>query len=224
MPTSANVRMSFDKAKAILASKGVNTNAAILSQSFLRTELQATTTTTNYQFGLLVNQNPMGTTPFNTEQRLNINDVFVCNRIGIFVAKPSSSTDTTFSLDTYPVPSIYSTANTASSLNTLYYNGKLSLTLDNRNIVTAWDVRRHLVIPETQSNTPPTGGVAAKDQKYLCDDGFYPIEPIWFISGTSNVNLNITLPAALTAVESNERIVVILDGFLSQNSTVVRSV
>lgn len=223
MISQANERLAYEAAKDFLRGKVKPDiwDGIIMSQGFLRTELQASVTQTNMQFGVLVNQYPQGGNGFNTEQRLNINDAFVVNAIGVFVAKPTSATDTTFELCTYPSPIIFATANVVKGLNTLYYNSKLTLNLDGNKILTAWDLSRHLVVPETQltgaTNTPV-------DMKSLDNDGFYPVQPLCLISGTSNIDLQIQMPAAFAAVETNQRTIIKLYGFLAQNSTVVRSV
>src|SRR5258708_4549985 len=76
-----------------------------LSQSALRLEQPTVTSSATYLFPVLTNiQNQAQA--FNTEIRLNIQDSFVPTHVGFFLALPSSGTDTTFKLMTYPNPAV----------------------------------------------------------------------------------------------------------------------
>jgi hypothetical protein len=139
-------------------------------------------------------------------------------------AKPSSSTDTTFQLVSYPDASIFSTANTASSLYS-FYNGSMSLTVNNRQIVPSYPVSRHYWVPQQQTTTNAdytTSAINYRNQMDGSESGYAPIEPGWVFVGSKQNILQINLPASLTAVESNSRVVVILAGHLAQNVTPVR--
>lgn len=223
MASTVGTRLAFEKAKNAIQAAGFSLNQAVLSQSFLRSELTLSTTKTLYQFPILVNDNSQGTPP-STANLLALQDAFYCSSIGIFFAKPSSSTDTTFQLVTYPNASIFSTANTASSLYS-FYNASLSLTVNNRQIVPSYDVYRHYSVPQQQTTANAdytTSAINYKDQQSGADSGFYPVEPGWVMVGSKQNVLQINLPAALTAVESNSRVVIIMRGHLGQNITPVR--
>ena len=223
MASTVGSRLAFEKAKNAIQNAGFSLGQAVLSQSYLRTELPLSTTKTLYQFPVLVNDNTQGT-PTNTSQLLNLQDAFYCSSIGIFVAKPSSSTDTTFQLVTYPNASIFSAANTASSLYSLY-NGNLSLTINNRQVVPAYDVYRHYSVPMQQQVTAPyyaAQTAAWKDQQSGADSAFYPVEPGWVFVGSKQNILQINLPAALAAIETNSRVIIVMRGHLAQNVTPVR--
>lgn len=223
MASTVGSRLAFEKAKNAIQSAGFSLSQAVLSQSFLRTELTLSTSKTLYQFPILVNDNSQGS-PTNTSNLLALQDAFYCSSIGIFFAKPSSSTDTTFQLVTYPNASIFSTANTASSLYS-FYNASLSLTVNNRQIVPSYDVYRHYSVPQQQTTANAdytTSAINYKDQQSGADSAFYPVEPGWVMVGSKQNVLQINLPAALTAVESNSRVVIIMRGHLGQNITPVR--
>jgi hypothetical protein len=223
MATTVGTRLAFEKAKQAIQNAGFSLGQAVLSQSYLRTELTLSTTKTLYQFPILINDNSQGTPP-NTVNLLNLQDAFYCSSLFIGFCKPSSSTDTTFQLVTYPNASIFSTANTASSLYS-FYNGSLSLTINNRQVVPSYDVYRHYSVPQQQTTTNAdytTSSINYKDQQSGADSGFYPVEPGWVFVGSKQNILQINLPAALTAVESNSRVVVVMRGHLAQNVTPVR--
>ena len=225
MATAVGTRLAFEKAKQAINSAGFSLGQAVLSQSYLRLEVGLSTSITNYQFPVLVNDvSSSNTTSFNTEQRLNLQDAFVCSSIGLFFAKPSSSTDTSYQLVTYPNAQIFTASNTATSLFN-WYNSSLTLTVNNRQIVPAYDLYRHYNVPITQQQSAPyyaANTQAFKDQQSGADSAFYPVEPAWVLVGSKQNTLQVQLPTAMTAVESNSRAVIILRGHLAQNVTSVR--
>lgn len=212
MASQIGQRLVFQNAKAAIKNAGLSTSKAVLSQSYLRFEAPLSTGTTSYKFDVLVNEqtNPNYTTQF----KLNLQDAFVCSEIGIFVAKPSSATDTTFQLVTYPNAVIFSTANTATSLYTLY-QGNLQLLVNQRQILTGWDAYRHYNVPQTQDSA------TANDQQDGSASAFYPMEPNVVFVGSKKNDLTLNIPAALAAVEANSRVIVIMRGILAQNVTPV---
>jgi len=225
MASTVGTRLAFEKAKQAINAAGFSLGQAVLSQSYLRLEVALSTTITNYQFPVLTNDvSSSNTTSFNTEQRLNLQDAFVCSSIGLFFCVPSSSTATNFQLVTYPNANIFSAANTATSLNN-WYNSSLSLTVNNRQIVPAYDLYRHYSVPQQQQATDAyytTSGIDFKDQQSGADSAFYPVEPAWVLVGSKQNTLQVQLPQAMQAVESNSRAVIILRGHLAQNVTPVR--
>ena len=186
-------------------------------------EVALSTTKTLYQFPILQNDNTNGPA-FNTENRLALQDAFYVSSMALFFAKPSSSTDSTFQLVTYPNASIFTTANTATSLYN-WYNSSLSLTVNNRQILPSYDMYRHYSVPQQQTTANAqyaTSGINYKDQQEGSTSGFYPIEPGWVLVGSKNNVLQVTLPNNMTAVETNSRAVIIFRGHLAQNVTPVR--
>lgn len=186
-----------------------------LTQSYLRLERDLSINQSTYEFPILVNQGQTGI--FNTEQRLNQQDSFVCSEVGIFVAAPSSETDAAFIPLTYPNPFVFG-AN-ADPLNALY-SGSLNIAVNNDILVPAWDILRHYVAPQTQQ-TAAAGAGSPLDENFGHEYGFYPMEPNVVFIGSKKNTIKIELPAPLTAVLANSRIVMILRGVLAQNSTVV---
>jgi hypothetical protein len=216
-------RMAYDKAKEAINNAGFSAGQAVLSQGYIRTEVALSTTKTSYQFPILVNDNINGSS-FNTSNLLNLQDAFYVSSFGLFFCKPSSSTDTTFQMVTYPNASIFSTANTASSLFT-WYNSSLQLVVNNRQIIPSYDLYRHYSVPQQQTTSNAdytTSGISYKDQQSGADSGFYPVEPGWVLVGSKNNTLTVNLPQAMTAVETNSRAILIFRGHLAQNVTPVR--
>lgn len=225
MASTVGTRLAFEKAKEAIQRAGFSLGQAVLSQSYLRLEVALSTTVTNYQFPVLINDvSSTNTAAFNTEQRLQLQDAFYVSSIGLFFAKPSSSTATDFQLVTYPNRLIFSAANTATSLFN-WYNSSLSLTVNNRVIVPQYDLYRHYSTPITQQvNAPYYAANTANwfDAQDGGTSGFYPIEPGWVLVGSKQNQLTVQLPAAMAAIETNSRAVLILRGHNAQNVTPVR--
>jgi hypothetical protein len=225
MASTVGTRLAFEKAKQAINTAGFSLGQAVLSQSYLRLEVALSTTITSYQFPVLTNDvSSSNTSSFNTEQRLNLQDAFVCSSIGLFFCKPSSTTATNFQLFTYPNSQNFTASNTASSLLN-WYNSSLTLTVNNRQIVPAYDLYRHYSVPMQQQVTAPyysANTATFLDQQSGADSAFYPVEPAWVLVGSKQNSLQVQLPQAMAAVETNSRAVLILRGHLAQNVTPVR--
>jgi len=217
-------RMAYDKAKEAINNAGFSAGQAVLSQGYLRTEVALSTTKTSYQFPILVNDNINGSS-FNTSNLLNLQDAFYVSSIGLFFAKPSSGTDTTFQLVSYPNASIFSTSAATSAALFTWYNSSLQLVVNNRQIIPSYDLYRHYSVPQTQTASAvgySTSTNNTKDQQSGADSGFYPVEPGWVLVGSKNNTLTVNLPQAMSAVETNSRAIIIFRGHLAQNVTPVR--
>jgi hypothetical protein len=156
------------------------------------------------------------------------------SQLGIFLCCPTGLTDNDFNLLTYPtVGKLDGSAGnftTAQALTTMgLYNGQMQLTVNQRTIITGWDLTRHLHIPQTQQNatvTSQAGGTLVAplhntfDSIDLSQDGFFPCEPNVVINGGKKNDLTIVLPKAVTA-PSNARVVIVFRGILAQNVTSV---
>lgn len=225
MASTVGSRLAFEKAKEGIQRAGFSLGQAVLSQSYLRLEVSLSTSITNYQFPVLVNDvSASATAATNLEQRLNLQDAFYVSQIGLFFGVPSSSTATNFQLCTYPNTTVFSGANTATSLFN-WYNSSLSLTVNNRQIVPAYDLYRHYSVPQTQTAANAmysTSGISLRDQQDGGTSGFYPIEPGWVLVGSKQNTLQVQLASAMAAVETNSRAILILRGHLAQNVTPVR--
>ena len=220
MATQHGARLVFDNAKNLVNNAGFSAGQAVLSQSYIRSEVAMSTTTTSYQIPILVNSVGAGTN-FATNNLLNLQDAFVVSTIGVFVSIPAASTTTAFSLYTYPNAVDFSTAGAATALYNLY-NGKLSVVVNNRQIVPSWDLYRHLYVPQTQQDGGSTASVI--DQNDATEFGYYPCEPNIVLVGSKNNVITLELPGAISTLQASTapRIVVIMRGILAQNVTPVR--
>lgn len=216
-------RLVFENAKSLVQNAGFSVNQAVLSQSYVRTEVAMSTSTTQYTLPILVNSaNASGGTTYPTMNLLNLQDAFVVSRIGVFVAAPAASTTTAFPYFTYPNAQTFTTAGAATALYNLY-NGNMSITVNNRQIVPSWDLYKHLYVPQTQQATS-TGTNTAIDQNDASEYGYYPVEPNIVLVGSKNNQVTLNLPAAIGTLQASTapRIIVIFSGILAQNVTPVR--
>jgi hypothetical protein len=213
MPTQGGARLVYKNAQDALVRAGVNPQSAVLSQSYLRFENTLSTTKTSYDFGVLNNQSISGSVQFPTEQRLNLQDAFYISEIMIYIGKASSTTDSSYILQTYPNTVTFTTG--ASSLYTLY-NGVLNLIVNNRQIVPASDLTKFLQIPQTQATAATNSPVTQFDGAWA-----NVVEPNLVLIGSKNSLFNITIPSAFTTLDANTRVVILVRGILAQNVTVV---
>lgn len=234
---NTSARNSFEHAKLMFAKSMLDkfsgpdawqkalrwANSLKLSQSEIRCEVKLTTATTNFVFGVTTIQSNTDNVIYNTEKRLNQQDSLVVSEYGIFVRKPSSATDTTDRLLTYGNPNVFTTANVASALNgTFYSHGQFQITVNNDVICPARGLYNHLYVPQTQSGVgATTGATLPVDQARMAEDGFITMEPNIVLIGSKNYVPQIILPAALAAVETYQRAVLIFRGILAQNSTII---
>lgn len=222
MATQVGQRLAYRNAYKSMLKAGVNPGQAILSQSFLRLERVASASSTSYQFGVLVNDQPGGSTIRPAERRLALQDSFFVSSIQLFTYNTTNATDTDAIFRTYPNSRVYTTAGASQALYQLY-NGQLSLTVNNRVITPSWDLARHLVVPQTQQVTAPLAAGLAIDQFDGAEYSDYATEPNWVLIGSKNNNLTINLPNAISTLQASSTTVIclMLRGVLAQNSTQV---
>jgi hypothetical protein len=220
MATQHGARLVFDNARNLVQNAGFSVGQAVLSQSYIRSEVAMSTSTTSYQFPILVNSTG-STTSFATTNLLALQDAFVVSKIGLFISIPASSTSTAFPLYTYPNASAFTTSGAAAALYNLY-NGKLSITINNRQVVPSWDLYKHLYVPQTQQGAAATATTI--DQNDATEFGYYPVEPNIVLVGSKNNVVSIELPGAISVLQAGvaPRISLIFSGILAQNVTPVR--
>lgn len=187
-----------------------------LTQSDLQLEQPLVANNNEYTFPVMVNIQSQGGTQFNTELRLNQQDTFLPQYIGMFIIPASSSTDTTWRPLTWPNPAVLTNATQMTAL----YNGTLKVAVNNTNYITNWKTSRHMVVPRTQQ-TAALGAGSPADEFDGGDSTLFPFQPQVIISGTSNMQISVKLPVAPTAVDANSRIAILLRGIIAYNSTVV---
>lgn len=193
-------------------------------QHTLRSEVKLNTSSTQFIIPITVNNNLSGIT-FPTENRLSLNDIFVCVDFNISVAKPSSDTDCDYRLFNYGAPLVFTTANVAAAINSMYNKGYITWVNKQAVVAPHWDILKHWVVPSTQAQTHPS--YAANTEAFIDEyngaiSGYYPTSPNWIFNGAGNIQMQLNLPSNLAAVETYQRLVVQYRGFLLQSSSQVQ--
>jgi len=211
-------RKQLGLVKAAYAAQG---RTPVIVDASLRLECAMSANQQQFQFNAGTGQG----TVFNTETRLDLNDGFSIFGIAIYVAKPASSTSTIFKLYSYPNAGVFSGTNTATSLDGFYNQGKLNISKDQVNYLENYPVLNHRFVQIIQDGfttgfiTAVTTGTNpnAVDSFDGTKDGYSPLASNINITGRDSLNINISLPAGLAAVESNQRCVMVLRGFKAYN-------
>jgi len=220
MINQISARLTFENARSFVQSQGYDVSQAVLTQSYVRSEVAISASVTNYRLPIVITDN--SSTIFNTMRPVNLQDVHVVSSLFIGLAAPSSSTDTAFPVCSYPSLSAGFSAAQADAALTLY-NGFLSIQVNNQNVLPSYDILRSYYVPQTQGGVGITAQtVFPVDQWDAADNGFYPIEPNLLLNGGANIVASIVLPAAISTVKADSRIVAIFRTILCQNVTSVK--
>lgn len=230
---NGTARMSFNNARAQIydawiASFGGNSkqcwdyvDSLKLAQHDIRLEVRLTPNNTNYVFGTIANQASSSNVQFSTEQRLLQQDTLVAVEYGIYVGLPSSDADTTFELQTFANPSVFTPADAVLINGTLFNNSKLKITVNNDVVVPGRLLFNNLYKPQTQQ-TAALGAGSPATQIRGADDGDVTMEPNIYLIGSKNTVPEVILPNSLTGLAATTaRLIIIFRGLLAQNSTVV---
>ena len=207
MATQVGNRMLFDNSKTLINQLGYDASHAVLTPSYLRSEVLLSTSAASYHVPVLVNDNVNGT-PLTRERRLNLQDFFVCGSIQILLTSGSAG-----SSKSYTYPNLTAFATGAAQL---------------WNVLPAWDVLQCYEAPQTQQNTNFNVASVTSPAQYSIDqfsaDSFanQVFEPNLVLNGASNINASIILPAAPSALDSNTYVSIIWRGILAQNVSSVK--
>lgn len=229
---NASARQAFEIAQQLLFNAWIDSfkgdvaacrnwvNNRKLSQHEVRLEVELNTQNNRFVFGVTPNQANSTNVIFPTENRLTLQDTLIVSEYAVFVAQPTSRTDTAFSLNTYGNTQVFAAADAAALDSTFYSNGSLRTLVNNDVIIPYRGLLNHWYKPQTQQ-TAPIGAGSPKDQLRGAEDAFITQEPNVLLIGSKNYQPEIVLPSALTSASSFERAVLIYRGVLAQNSTVI---
>ncbi len=195
-------------------------NSRKLSQHEIRLEVELNILNNRFVFGLTPNQANTTGVVFNTENRLQLQDSLVVSEYGLFVAQPTSRTDTAYILNTYGNTQVFAAADAAALDSTFYSNGYFSTKVNNDVVIPYRGLFNHWYKPQTQQ-TAALGPGAPKDQLRGAEDGMITQEPNLLLIGSKNYIPEIVLPGTLASAAAFLRCILIYRGVLAQNSTVV---
>lgn len=223
MATQMGNRLVFENAKNLINQLGYDASHAVLTPSFLRSEVLLTTTSAAYHVPVLINDNQNGT-PSVREQRLALQDLFIVSSIQILL---TSGASTSGSAKNYTYPNLTAFPTGAAQLYNLY-NGYFNIQVNNQNVLPKWSILQHLDIPQTQQNTNFNAATATSPAQYTIDQvtmdqfALQVCEPNIVLNGASNINASIILPAAPSTVDANTYVATLWYGILAQNCTSVK--
>ena len=80
MATQHGARLVFDNSKALISNAGLSIQSAVLSQSYLRSEVAMSTSVTSYQIPIIINTQQGNS--YSTNNLLQLQDAFVFERCG----------------------------------------------------------------------------------------------------------------------------------------------
>ena len=223
MATQIGNRLVFENSRTLINQLGYDTSHAVLTPSYLRSEVALSTSSASYHVPVLVNDSVNGT-PTVREQRLALQDLFIVAGIQITLVSGAS---TSASARSYTYPNLTAFPTGATQLYTLY-NGYLNIQVNNQNVLPKWSVLQHLDIPQTQQNTNFNAATATSPAQYTQDEQSFDTyalqvcEPNIVLNGASNIQASIILPGAPTTLDANTYVSVNWYGILAQNCTSVK--
>lgn len=164
------------------------------TQGSLRLEAQLGSSA---MYNFFVNDNQ---TKIATEIRLRSGDAFVPTKVGLFLKKAATSADTdqaTSILHTFPNDSVFSGANEATNLESIY-SGKLTVTVNSVNLTETIDTLGFKRVDVAQQGlTVFTGSVYKRSSWLGSDYGFVGYEQDILFNGQANNNVTLNLSAAV---------------------------
>jgi hypothetical protein len=189
---------------------------AVLSQSYLRLEQPLTINNSVFNFPILANTTGNSNPVRATEVRLNQQDSFFCSSISIYLTVAASATATNFELQTYPNPVTFTLGGAAPAPLNTFYNGFVQITINKSVIVPNYPLTNFYQIPQTQltaaANSPQTQFDPSEVSLW---------EPNINFVGTKNSQINLQLPSNISAIDNFTYAVVIIQGILAQNVTLM---
>jgi hypothetical protein len=216
-----NLREVYRSAQKELELAGYTQQVAKLTQSELRTEIRLNTASSQYSVPLLINQpNNFNGTISPTEKRLNLQDAFLVSAFGVFLAVPASAAAASigaYFLSSFPSLEQGFTYAEALAMTTLY-NGFMLLNVSQNVLIPYWDLWKHWKVNQTQNVAAAT---LPLDQQDFTTDGFYPMEPSIIHVGSTNIQMSINLPGAISVLPALTTLIIIQRGILFQNVTSV---
>jgi len=223
MATQMGNRLVFENAKNLINQLGYDASHAVLTPSYLRSEVLLTTTSAAYHVPVLINDNQNGT-PTVREQRLALQDLFIVSSVQFLL---TSGASTSGSAKNYTYPNLTALPTGAAQLYNVY-NGYFNIQVNNQNVLPKWSLLQHLDIPQTQQNTNFNAATATAPAQYAIDQvtmdqfALQVCEPNIVLNGASNINASIILPAAPSTVDANTYVATLWYGILAQNCTSVK--
>ncbi len=172
-----------DPEKALIKKLRKKFGTKHITPSYLRVEVPTSNTRSDYIFDITETGRET-----RTEKKLNRNDVFIVQDMGLFLMRRNPNTVGADYLETYPNPVRFDLAGVDVSHLHIFYNGYLRIRVNNRVWYDAFDSRRFLYIPETQQTF---GGNYAQQ---LPEFGFVEVKPELKLFGNAKNEIVLSVP------------------------------
>ena len=192
----------------------------IITASSLRLETYINSKFTKFTFPVLAGVNGTnGNVVQPNEVRLEQNDNFHVDQIGIYLAVTNNPSDTNFRLLTNPNEIFLGSAAIALSYGNLW-NGNANINVNQVDVLTNHRVSKHFFVGQTQRLSAAVDNNF--DQIDLSENGLLPMEPNIMLSGayTNTITIQLNNSIDLALADNNSRIVMIFDGLRAQNAAV----
>ena len=216
--SSIGLRQAYTVIKNAYKAKQRN---PVTTASDLRSLVPVVTGKTQYTFPIIVGEDVNN---FPEGILLNRADAFTAIEMGIFIGKKSSNSDTTYDLYSYPNAVEFS-ANAgadADKFKTLFNHSVINATINNVQYLQNFSTNRFRTTGATQnglgfgaaSATPSVASTVIDE--FNSGYGYTAIVPTLQLSGTSKIEITVSLPEGLTQASSGSYVIVLaLRGFLS---------
>ena len=180
-------------------------------------------------FPILNTQPNTANTVYGMEKRLNISDSFIVLSIGIYIgrsattttANPTNAQNATTKLHTYPNPGIFTAANEATNLETVY-NGYLSIKIGNVNWFPAISARNYYEVPQSQQVAAAVNQNGIGRDEFRKQMGLMKLTPTITLNGNGNNDFTLQLPdsslSLAAASGSFNSLVLYMDGIILPNA------
>jgi hypothetical protein len=222
--SSIGLRQAYTVIKNAYKAKQRN---PVTTASDLRSLVPVVTGKTQYTFPIIVGEDVNN---FPEGILLNRADAFTAIEMGIFIGKKSSNSDTTYDLYSYPnlVEFSANSGADADKFKTLFNHSTINATINNVQYLQNFSTNRFRTTGTTQNGsgygatTPalsPAGPITLTStvvDEFNSGYGYTAIVPTLQLSGTSKIDITVSLPEGLTAAGSGSYVIILaLRGFLS---------
>lgn len=188
-------RVDFNIIRQAYAKRKVDNVRLTQSSLLLIQEINPNSTTINFD---VLDSQVQNLLP--QEIRLNINDEFIINEVGVYLYGNIGSGDPT---SQQPIMLPYAPYEVDANFLSVapLYDGQMEIGVNNIIYVEKWDLRKHCLVPRTQFDSFDTGTTLQASQPSINyqNDGMFGTDPMVTLSGAKKNNIQISLPQALKA-------------------------
>lgn len=231
MKQMVNIRSEYDSLYAKY--EKIGKGKVRLTQSALILSVPIDPNKTTYSFPILESDQTPAPSGIAYEQRLNINDVFIANAIGLYIG--ANLQDENFPSEpnyrwlTTPLTELGGLGTRQENL----YNGKISISVNNVKYVEKWDTKKHQYVAVTQAQGSSAGQpFATLPAEDMAAAGIVNVTPNINFSGSKKNEIVLDLPTPILTFTAAmnvgavpapitldcDRIFLKIEGWLAQNA------